>query len=481
MTTSTTQPTVSIVGAGLAGAFMAVYLGQRGFKVHVYERRADMRSGAAGAGPSMNLGLSRRGIQALTEIGLIDAAMRMVIPMTGRMIHAVDGSRTFQPYGKDDRQAIYAIKRNDLNIALMNCAESMPDVRFSFEKRCIRIDKESGTAHFHDERTGEQLCARSDIIIGADGVFSTLRQQMQRGERANYQQEFLDWGWKELTIPPGPGGTFRFEKNVFHLWPRGNCMIFAHPNRDGAFCCSCLLPFQGDPSFASLETEADVLAFFQALFGDIVPLTPNLVGDFLRNPIVPLVSIRTDPWYYKDRVVLVGDACHAVYPFYAQGMNAAFEDCLALGECMDRHPGDREAAFLEYQTLRKRNTDALAEMSRQNFVELRDKVRSPLLRTRKKLDVVLSKLFPRTWMPLHAMVTHTTIPYAEALERSKEQDSILKWLGVGLALLSIVPFRAPLSHLLGRLKPVAHLEHALHTDITASTPARIGTNRRDAA
>lgn len=455
MTTSTTSPTVTIVGAGLAGSFMAVYLGRRGFNVQVYERRGDMRAGAVGGGPSMNLGLSRRGIQALTEIGLIDAVMRAAIPMTGRMIHAVDGTRTFQPYGKDDREAIYAIRRNDLNVELINCADALPQVTFSFNKRCIQLDKERGAVVFHDEQTDQELYVESDFIIGADGVFSAVRQQMQRGERADYHQEFLDWGWKELTIPPGPNNTFSFEKNVFHLWPRGNSMMFAHPNRDGAFCCSFLLPFQGDPSFATLTTEDEALAFFQTFYRDIVPLTPNLACDFLRNPIVPLISIQTRPWHYKDRVVLIGDAGHAVYPFYAQGMNAAFEDCLVLRDCLDRHMGDWEAAFKEYQALRKRHTDALAQMSRENFIELRDTVRSPLLQTRKRLDVALSKLFPETWMPLHAMVTHTTIPYAEALKRSRRQDRILKWLGIGAVLPTALLMRGALYRVLEKQKPSA--------------------------
>jgi len=227
-------------------------------------------------------------------------------------------------------------------------------------------------------------------------------------------------------------------------------MIFAHPNLDGCFCCSCLLPFEGDPSFASLQTEAAVRAFFQTLFADIVPLTDTLVADFLRNPIIPLISIRTLPWYYKDRIVLIGDACHAVYPFYAQGMNAAFEDCLVLSQCLDRYKDCREAAFGEYQMLRKRNTDALAEMSQANFLELRDKVRSPLLRLRKKLDAILSRLFPESWMPLHAMVTHTTMPYAEALNRSRRQDRIL--MGLGMALPAAMLTVGTLGHLRDRLK-----------------------------
>lgn len=449
MTTTKTLPNVVIVGAGLAGTFLAILLGQRGFDVTVYDRRSPYRRDTAGGGPSMNLGLSKRGITALTAIGLIDQIMAMTIPMRGRMIHTLDGKRKFQPYGKDDSQAIYAIKRDNLNIALMDAGDALPNVRFFFDKRCVRLDKECGTISFHDEQTGEQLSVTADLIVGADGIFSTVRQQMQRGERADYLQEFLDWGWKELTIPPAPDGVCKLEQNMFHLWPRGNCMIFAHPNLDGNFCCSCLLPFRGAPSFASLNDHDSVQAFFQTTFSDIVPLAPTLVDDFLNNPIVPLMSIRTSQWYYKDRVVLIGDACHAVFPFYAQGMNAAFEDGLILSECLDRHPHDWRSAFAEYQALRKRNTDALADMSRENFLELRDKVRSPLFRARKTLDTALSKLFPQAWMPLHAIVTHTTIPYAEALARSRRQETLVKWMGVGAALLAIALFRSGETGLLG--------------------------------
>lgn len=436
-----TQPNVTIVGAGLAGSFMAILLGQRGFNVDIYERRDDLRTPQAVArGPSMNLGLSRRGIAALAELGLIDEVMQQAIPMHGRMIHAADGTCTFQPYGGTSDQAIYAVRRNDINALLVNAAERCPNVRFHFQQRCIDLDKARGVLKFQDEQTQQQQRVTADLIIGADGVFSTVRQLMQRGERANYQQRFLDWGWKEVTIPPGPNGSFLLEKHAFHLWPRGSGMIFAHPNPDGSFCCSLVLPFQGEPSFASLQTEAEVLAFFTSQFNDIVRLTPSLTADFCQKRIVPLVSTHVDPWYYKDRVVLLGDACHGVYPFYAQGMNAAFEGCIALGQCLDHHRGRWELAFAEYQRQRKPNTDALAEMSEQNFVELRDRVRSPLVRGRKQLDLLLNRVFAKAWMPLHGMVTHTTMPYAEALRRSRRQDRRLKQIGLVTTLLALLPF-----------------------------------------
>jgi kynurenine 3-monooxygenase len=431
MTSISPRPTIAIIGAGLAGAYMALYLGQRGYNVQVYERRADPRNPmSASSGPSMNLGLSQRGIRGLTDVGLIDEVMQQAIPMRGRMVHAIHGTRTFQSYGKDQRQVIYAIKRNNLNKTLISAAERLPQVRFHFSQRCVRIDKQARTVQFHDEQTEQQTDITADIIIGADGVFSTVRQQMQRGERANYQQEFLDWGWKELTIPPSPSGESVLEQNVFHLWPRGSCMIFAHPNLDGRFCCSCLLPFEGQPSFASLQTEAAVSAFFAELFSDIVPLTPNLVADFMRNPIIPLISVHTSPWHYQDWIVLLGDAAHAVYPFYAQGMNAAFEDCLTLGACLERHPGQWASAFAEYQTLRKQNTDALAALSEENFLELRDRVRSPLVRVHKRVDWALSRLFPQTWAPLHAMISHTTIPYSKVLQHARRQNRALAGLGL---------------------------------------------------
>lgn len=415
---------------------MAIYLARRGYQVDVNERRPDIRETDV-PGPSMNLGLSRRGIESLERLGLAEAVLALGIPMTGRVIHDSGGGITCQPYGRTASQVIHAVKRNDINRVLLDAASRFDNVRLNFRHPFLALDRESGTATLRHEATGEQVEVKADFLVGADGVFSLVRQAMQRGLRADYHQEFLDWGWAELRIPAGPDGAFSFEKNAFHLWPRGGSMLFAHPNRDGSFTCSLVLPYSGEASFDSLADPERVISFFSRVFPDVVPLVPDLAEQFLAHPVVPLVTIRTSHWFFGDRVVLLGDSAHAVVPFYAQGMNAAFEDCAVLDACLERHSGSRAAAFAEYQGLRKRNTDALAEMSKQNFLELRDKVRSPWLRARRRLDLVLGKLLAERWSTLHAKVTNTSTPYADALKLSRRQDRLLAWTGVGLAVTAL--------------------------------------------
>lgn len=412
----------TIVGAGMAGSFLAMSLGRRGHTVTVYDRRPDPRV-SAGNGSSMNLGLSRRGLDALDGAGLRGEVDALVMPMRGRMLHRTDGHQRFSAYG---RGGILAIQRSDLGALLVDAAARVPGVSFVFEARCTGIDKENPTAYFVDQATGRTLIAKSDVVVGADGAFSAVRRYMQRDERAGYQQEFLEWGWRELHIPPGPDGGFVMDPDVFHLWPRGDTMMFAHPNRDGSFTCSCVLPFHGERSFDSLRSPADVEKLFRELFPDLLRLVPDVGEWFLTQPIMKLVSTRTSPWFHAGKVVLVGDACHAVYPFLAQGMNAAFEDCLKLTESLELHPDDPEAAFARYYEHRKPNTDALAEMSRRNFSELRDTVRSPVVRVEKAFDMVLERLSRDRWMPLHAMVTNTTMPYALAQRRATRQHRVLR-------------------------------------------------------
>lgn len=431
------QPRVTIVGAGLAGSAMAVYLGRRGYEVRVYERRADPRdeSSAERERRSINLGLSHRGIQALTAVGVVDRVLERSVVARGRMIHTPDGEQVFQPYGAEGHHVLHSISRRELNAALIDQAESSPGVRFRFSHRCLDVDKRTGAALFRDETTGKTVRARADFVIGADGTWSTVRARMLRRERADFEQEFLDWGYKELTIPAAPGGGSAIELNALHIWPRGDCLVVSHPNLDGSHTATLFMPFEGgERSFAALETRDAVERFFARTFPDLPPLAPELADEFLRHPVAPLVSTRTSRWHHRDRVVLIGDGCHAVYPFYGQGMNAALEDCAVLDACLERHPADREAAFREYQALRKKNTDALHELVKQNFDELRDTVNSPVVRARKRADMVLSRIFPGSWMPLYNMVVHTSMPYSEALERERRQHRIRRWTGLNLLL-----------------------------------------------
>ncbi|HJQ68348.1 MAG TPA: NAD(P)/FAD-dependent oxidoreductase [Blastocatellia bacterium] len=434
MSTLSNKTRITIVGAGMGGAMMATYLARRGCQVEVYERRGDMRREPIEKGKSINMTLAARGLKALEEVGLLDEVMRLTMPLKGRIVHELSNEVNYQPYGKNDDEVIHSVTRNGLNAILMNAAQSYPNVRFHFRMRCVRLDKENGALQFRNEETGELVDVESDLIIGADGAFSTIRQQMHRGIRANYQQDFLDWGYKELTIPPGPDGSFQMNEAGLHLWPRGNYMLMAMPNSDRSFTCTCILPFEGENSFASIRTEADVMALFKSQFSDVVPLLPNLAQEFLTNRSVEMITTYTAPWYYKDRIVLIGDACHAVVPFYGLGMNTAFEDCSVLDACLAQWNGDAERVFVEYQGLRKRNTDILANLSKQNFIELRDKVQSPVFLARKKVDIALNRIFPRHWVPLYTMMTHTTMPYSEALARHTRRNRIARLLGLDVAL-----------------------------------------------
>jgi kynurenine 3-monooxygenase len=413
---------------------MAIYLARRGFKVEVYERRLDMRNESAIRGRSINMTLAERGLESLREVGLLDKVMDMTIPLKGRAVHNLNSKTTFQAYGKDDHEVIHSILRNQLNIVLMDAAEASPNVTFHFGFRCVRLDKNTAKIDLINETNNEMSSVQGDFIIGADGAFSTIRQQMHRGERAQYQQDFLAWGYKELTVPPDLITDDHLDANSLHVWPRGDRMLMAMPNSDGSFTCTCILPFEGEHSFASLKTESEVLSLFEEQFPDAVPMMPNLTQDFLSNPSGEMITTLTLPWHYKDRVVLIGDACHAVVPFYGQGMNAAFEDCSVLDKCIARHGNNLEAGFAEYQNLRKRHTDVLAELSKQNFVELRERVRSPLFVARKKLDVALNRIFPKRWIPLYTLMAHTTVPYADALEQFQKRERKAKWMGINILL-----------------------------------------------
>ncbi|HEX8272372.1 MAG TPA: NAD(P)/FAD-dependent oxidoreductase [Longimicrobiaceae bacterium] len=433
------QPRVTIVGAGLAGSAMAIYLGRRGYRVRVYERRADPRDEASQERErrSINLGLSHRGIRALTAVGVVERVLERSVTARGRMIHTTGGEQVFQPYGAESHQVLHSISRRELNAALIDQAASSPGVEFHFSHRFLDVDKRSGACLFRDEATGRPVRVRADFVVGADGCYSAVRARMQRRERADFDQEYLDWGYKELSIPAAPEGGSPIELNALHIWPRGDCLVVTHPNLDGSHTATLFMPFEGgERSFAALGTAAEVERFFARSFPDLLALAPGIVGEFMEHPTAPLVSTRTSLWHHRDRVVLIGDGCHAVYPFYGQGMNAALEDCAVLDACLERHPDDREAAFREYQALRKRNTDALHELVKQNFVELRNTVNSPVFRARKQADLVLSRLLPGRWTPLYNMVVHSDMPYSEALERARRQDRIRRWSGLDLALLA---------------------------------------------
>jgi kynurenine 3-monooxygenase len=421
------SPEFTIVGSGLASTLMACYLARAGRHVDLYEKRLDPRVHGQERGRSINLALSVRGIHALQEVGLADEVLQTGIIMRGRMIHSRSGALTFQPYGKDDSEALHSVSRAGLNLTLVQAAARYATVRLFFGQRCTGLDPSSGTLEFLDETTQAPVKVAAQVVIGADGAFSAVRSQLQKQERFNYQQDYLGHGYKELTISAGTNGAFRMEKHALHIWPRGNFMMIALPNRDGSFTCTLFWPFEGPNSFAALKTEADVRRYFEEQFPDAVPLIPTLAHDFLRNPNGSLVTIRCQPWHLGGRVVLLGDACHAVVPFLGQGMNAAFEDCLVLDRCLAEHGSDCENAFRAYEALRKVHSDKLADLCLDNFLEMRDHVGSRWFVLKKKWVILLHKLFPRWYLPLYTMIEFTRIPYADAVRRARMQDRFV-WI-----------------------------------------------------
>jgi kynurenine 3-monooxygenase len=416
----------ALIGSGLAGGLLGAYLGRRGYDVDLYERRADPREGNIVGGRSINLAVSTRGIHALEQIGIADEALRHAIPMRGRMIHDKSGDLHFAQYDVDPNKHINSIGRAALNTTVIEAAQRYPNVHVHFNHRCTDVDLDEATAHLLNTETNITSAVRTDAVIGVDGAFSAVRQSMQKKlAEFEYDESYLAHGYKELTIPPAADGSWRMEKNALHIWPRKSFMMIALPNPDGSFTCTLFWEFEGPRSFATTKTDDEVCDFFWEEFPDAVPLMPTLLEDFRQNPTGSLVTIRCAPWYYKDRVAIVGDAAHAVVPFYGQGMNAAFEDCVVLDECLAEFPSNRERAFAEYFSRRKENADALADLALENFIEMRDKTASKTFRTKKKLDHFLEAALPGIYLPLYTMVTFTRIPYAEAAWRGRWQDRIV--------------------------------------------------------
>ena len=439
-----------LIGSGLAGGLLAAYLGRRGYDVDLYERRADPREANIVGGRSINLAISTRGIHALEKLGIADEALQHAIPMRGRMIHDKSGDMHFAPYDVDPKKCINSIGRAGLNTTVIEAAQRYPNVHVHFNHKCTDVDLNSATAWLVSETAARapqlrgddapvvEITAQGDTVIGVDGAFSAVRQSMQMHiDSFEYDESYLAHGYKELTIPPGPDGSWRMEKNALHIWPRKSFMMIALPNPDGSFTCTLFWEFEGPRSFATTKTDEDVSRFFEEEFPDAVPLMPTLLEDFKNNPTGSLVTIRCGPWYYRDKVCLLGDAAHAVVPFYGQGMNAAFEDCVVLDECLEKFSDNRERAFTEYFSRRKKNTDALADLAIGNFIEMRDKTASKTFRAKKKVDHALEAALPGVYLPLYTMVTFTRMPYVMAAKRARLQDSLVYGSFLVIAAISV--------------------------------------------
>jgi len=418
---------ITLVGAGLTGPLLAISLVQRGFRVNVYERRPDLRTHHLGAGRSINLAVSTRGIHALREAGLWDDMRRIIVPLKGRMMHSVHGQITFQPYGKDETEVINSISRADLNVALVNAAESR-GVTFHFNQRCVGADLETASLHVRNEVTGMNHTLESSIVIGTDGSASALRQEILKTARFNFSQQYLDYGYKELTVPAAPNGSHRMDPNALHIWPRGSYMLIALPNVDGTFACILFLPFEGENSFARLDSETTLRDFFKARFADALPLMPEMSKQFFQNPTGSMVTIKCSPWHVNGKVLILGDAAHAIVPFFGQGMNCAFEDCTIFLELLDQHGPHWPGLFSEFENARKADTDAIADLANDNFIEMRDKVADPRFLLKKKVELALEAKYPRLFIPKYSMVTFHRVPYSVARSRGETQDRVLNEL-----------------------------------------------------
>ncbi len=418
------QKQITIIGAGLVGSLLSIYLAKRGHKVKLYERRPDMRSTTIAAGRSINLALSDRGLLALEKVGLADAIRDISIPMHGRYLHQPDGATAFQPYGREG-QYINSVSRGTLNKKLMDLAEEH-GIEIYFNHKCSQIDWPTNTVYFETE-AGEQS-VRSDIIFGADGAFSAARLQHQlHGDRFDYHQFYIDCGYKELTIPPTASGDFAMHVNALHIWPRKEFMLIALPNLDKSFTCTLFFPFEGDLSFSKLDTEEKVRSFFERTFPDAVPLMPDYIHEFFHNPTSSLVTVKCFPWVRSDRFALIGDAAHAIVPFFGQGMNCGFEDCRILDELAGIHGDDWQAILREFQHTRKPDADAIADLAVNNFTEMRDRVADPSFLLQKKIEARLHEKYPDRWVPAYSMVTFSPqVRYSTALQHGQRQEKIMQ-------------------------------------------------------
>jgi kynurenine 3-monooxygenase len=415
-----------IIGSGLVGSLLSIYLSKRGYKVKIYERRDDMRKQEMVAGRSINLALSDRGIKALEEVGLMEEIRKICIPMHGRFMHNADGSTAYQAYGKEG-QYINSVSRGELNCRLMDLAEEN-DVQIIFNEKCNSIDWKENKIEFEKTNSPQSEKVKADLIFGSDGAYSAARltHQLQH-DRFQYQQYYIDFGYKELTIPAGENGSFLLEKNALHIWPRGNFMMIALPNIDGSFTCTLFFPFEGETSFATLDTKEKVRSFFGKTFTDAASAMPTLEADFFNNPTASLVTVKCFPWIRDDKFALIGDAAHAMVPFFGQGMNCGFEDCSVLNSLIDKHDENWSAILTEYQSLRKPDGDAICDLALNNFVEMRDKVADPKFLLQKKIEAAFSKKHPDKWIPAYAQVTFSPqIRYSEALVSGRKQEAIMQ-------------------------------------------------------
>jgi len=418
-----TPKKIAIIGSGLVGSLLSIYLKKRGHNVTIFDRRPDIRT-IDFSGRSINLAMSNRGWRALREIGLEGEIKKIAIPLYQRAMHVNDRPVYFQKYGKDD-EAIWSISRGNLNRKMIDLAEQQ-GVAFRFNEKVWDVDLPEARIFTGETEKGEWKAYQYDMVFGCDGAFSRVRHKMQRRSRFDYSQDFIDVGYKELTIPPNGDGSHKLDGNSFHIWPRGRFMLIAMPNIDGSFTCTLFLPFEGEVSFENITTKSDAKAFFKKYFPNVRKDIEDLTESFVRNPTSAMVTMKCFPWTYWDKVALVGDSAHAVVPFYGQGMNAGFEDIFVLNTLIGELGDDWESIFKKYQEVRKPNGDAIAELSYRNFMEMSSKTANPKFLLQKKIEKRFAKKHPEKWIPVYSRVTFSHRPYAEALAIGDDQEKIMQ-------------------------------------------------------
>ena len=420
---------IVIIGAGLCGSLLALRLAQRGYRVSVYESRPDLRKVDISAGRSINLALSDRGFKALRMAGVDEKAKEICIPMYGRLIHDIQGNTFVSNYSGREGEFINSISRGDLNGILLTEAASHKNVTIYFNTKCLSVDIENTKAHFKSYETDKEFTVEATAIFGADGAGSILRKNYYLDKKFlfSYSQEYLTHGYKELEIPGDGNGNHQISKDHLHIWPRGEYMLIALPNLDGSFTVTLFLSNEeGKYNFKSLTSEENIKSFFHEQFPDALALIPNITEEFTNNPTGPLGTIRCSPWYYKGNTLLIGDAAHAIVPFYGQGMNASFEDVFVLDEILNEYEGDWNTVFKTYQERRKKDADAIGTLAIENYYEMRDHVANPLFKEKRKIEMELEKKFPTAYFSKYSMVTFNEhIGYHEALTKGRAQDKAL--------------------------------------------------------
>ena len=415
---------ITIVGAGLVGSLCALYMIKRGYKVTVFERRKDLRSEIITAGKSINLALSKRGWTALKKVGIDKEVKKIAIPMYKRIMHDKEGNLSEQPYGNEG-EAIYSVSRAQLNVLMMEMADKN-GAKLYFNEKCIDANLEEAIATFQNTNTDTRKVISADLIIGADGSLSAVREQMVKKHQYEYAYNEIEHDYKELLIPSRENGTHLLEKNALHIWPRGEFMLIALANLDGSFTCTLFAPKKGKNSFEGLNSKKEVENYFTSIFPDFTTIVPDLYEQWSVNPTSGLGIVKTYPWHVKDTSILIGDSAHATVPFYGQGMNAGFEDCRILDELLDKHEDNFDTCFDEYSKSRKPNGDGVQDLSMHNFIVMRDKTADPKFLLQKEIEKKFANLYPDKWVPLYSMVSFTNTPYAEAWEIGMKQEKLMQ-------------------------------------------------------